>query len=218
MPILYSFRRCPYAMRARLALASTQTAVELREVVLREKPEEMLVASPKGTVPVLILEDNTVLEESRDIMQWALEAHDKEGWLDFTETQLSQMNVLVDESDGPFKAALDAYKYASRDDTIDTTQERAIGAEFMRKLDAMLKGQTYLFGDKFSFADGAILPFVRQFAHVDKEWFWSEDWPNTIRWLEAFLESERFKGIMSKYPQWRAGEVGVAFGGTKVSL
>lgn len=212
LPILYSFRRCPYAMRARLALAVTQTHVELREVVLREKPTEMLVASPKGTVPVLVLEDGTVFEESRDIMQWALENEDREGWLDFTEKQLSQMNMLVDESDGPFKAALDAYKYARRDDTIDTTKERAIGADFMKKLDAMLGGQAYLFGDRFSFADGAILPFVRQFAHVDKDWFWSQDWPNTIRWLEVFLASERFKGIMSKYPQWKTGDEGVAFG------
>lgn len=199
-------------MRARLALTAAQTCVELREVVLREKPDEMLAASPKGTVPVLILEDGHVLEESRDIMQWALENDDRAGWLDFTEKQLSQMNMLVDESDGPFKAALDAYKYASRDDTIDTTQERGVGADFMRKLNAMLEGQAYLFGNKFSFADGAILPFVRQFAHVDKEWFWAQDWPNTVRWLEAFLENDRFKAIMSKYPQWESGQEGVAFG------
>ena len=211
-PILYSFRRCPYAMRARLALAATQTSVELREVILREKPEEMLEASPKGTVPVLILDNQQVLEESRDIMDWALENSDTQGWLDYSDETIAEMNVLIDESDGPFKAALDAYKYASRDDTIDTTIERGIGAVFMRKLDQMLEGQAYLFGDKFSFADGAILPFVRQFAHVDKEWFWGQDWPNTIRWLEAFLESERFKAIMSKYPQWKAGEDGVTFG------
>lgn len=213
LPILYSFRRCPYAMRARLALASSLTSVELREVVLREKPDEMLAASPKGTVPVLVLEDETVLEESRDIMQWALENEDREGWLDFTETQLSEMNALVDESDGPFKAALDAYKYASRDDTIDTSKERAIGADFMMKLNAMLEGQAYLFGDTFSFADGAILPFVRQFAHVDRDWFWAQEWYNTIRWLESFLESERFKAIMSKYPQWKTGDQGIEFDG-----
>jgi len=169
IPILYSFRRCPYAMRARLALVATYTPVELREVVLRDKPDEMLTASPKGTVPVLILHDNTVLEESRDIMHWALENGDREGWLAFSEAQISQMGALVDESDGPFKGALDAYKYASRDDTIDTTQERALGANFMM---------------------------------------------NTIRWLETFLESERFKAIMSKYPQWKTGDDGVAFGGS----
>jgi len=177
IPILYSFRRCPYAMRARLALVATYTPVELREVVLRDKPDEMLTASPKGTVPVLILHDNTVLEESRDIMHWALENGDREGWLAFSEAQISQMGALVDE-----------------------------------------EGQAYLFGDTFSFADGAILPFVRQFAHVDRDWFWAQDWPNTIRWLETFLESERFKAIMSKYPQWKTGDDGVAFGHSQHNL
>ncbi len=210
--ILYSFRRCPYAMRARLALLATKTPVQLREVVLREKPDEMLTASPKGTVPVLVLQDGAVIEESRDIMDWALNIQDQEGWLDFPHAQLQHMTNLIDESDGPFKAALDAYKYASRDDTIDTSKERAIGANFMMKLDSMLKGQSYLYGDDFSFADGAILPFVRQFAHVDKEWFWSQEWHHTIRWLDAFLESERFKSIMIKYPQWKTGDDGVAFG------
>jgi len=178
-PILYSFRRCPYAMRARLALAATGIAVELREVVLRDKPDEMLAASPKGTVPVLILEDDKVVEESRDIMEWALSNADPDGWFDLSEAQLSQVAKLVDESDGPFKAALDTYKYASRDATIDTTKERAIGADFMMKLNTLLEGQAYLFGDKFSFADGA---------------------------------SERFKGIMTKYPQWKTGDEGVEFG------
>ena len=210
-PILYSFRRCPYAMRARLALDATGFAVELREVILRDKPEEMLEASPKGTVPVLILQDGSILEESRDIMEWALQTSDREGWMNFPDEIIQQMSELVDESDGPFKAALDAYKYGSRDDTIDTSVERGIGADFMMKLDAMLEGQLYLYGDKFSFSDGAILPFVRQFAHVDKEWFWSQEWPNVIVWLEAFLESERFKSIMSKYPQWKTGDEGIAF-------
>ena len=211
-PILYSFRRCPYAMRARLALDATGFAVELREVILRDKPEEMLEASPKGTVPVLILQDGSILEESRDIMEWALQTSDREGWMNFPDEIIQQMSELVDESDGPFKAALDAYKYGSRDDTIDTSVERGIGADFMMKLDAMLEGQLYLYGDKFSFSDGAILPFVRQFAHVDKEWFWSQEWPNVIVWLESFLESERFKSIMRKYPQWKTGDEGIAFG------
>ena len=211
-PILYSFRRCPYAMRARLALAATGSAVELREVVLRDKPAEMHEASPKGTVPILILENGNILEESRDIINWALDKSDQEGWKAFSESDLSKMNALIDESDGSFKAALDAYKYGSRDDTIDTSKERVEGARFIHALNEMLEGQVYLFGDTFSFADGAILPFVRQFAHVDKEWFWSQGWPNVIVWLEGFLESERFKSIMSKYPQWKTGDAGIAFG------
>ena len=179
-------------MRARLALASTGTGVELREVVLREKPPEMLEVSPKGTVPVLIMGDGKVLEESRDIMEWALQNADKEGWKSFPPEILAEMDKLIDESDGPFKNALDAYKYGSRDDAVDTTKERADGAAFISKLNKNLEGQTFLFGDRFSFADAAILPFVRQFAHVDRDWFWSQDWPSVINWLEAFLESERF--------------------------
>ena len=210
--ILYSFRRCPYAMRARLALASTRTSVELREVVLREKPAEMLEVSPKGTVPVLIMQDGTILEESRDIMDWALDKKDLEGWKNFSQEELAQMDKLIDESDGPFKKALDAYKYGNRDDAIDTTKERSDGAEFIFKLNNMLEGQANLFGSKFSYADAAILPFVRQFAHVDRDWFWSQDWQHVINWLEAFLESRRFKEIMPKYPQWKTGDEGIPFG------
>jgi len=211
-PILYSFRRCPYAMRARLALVATGSMVELREVVLREKPDHMLAVSPKGTVPVLVLADGHVIEESRDIMNWALANNDPEGWNLFEDHELQLMQELVTENDGPFKAALDVYKYGSRDETIDTTRERAAGSEFIMKLDAMLDGQDYLFGNRLSFADAAILPFVRQFAHVDKDWFWSQGWLNAIAWLEAFLESERFKAIMLKYPQWKSREEGVIFG------
>jgi len=212
-PILYSFRRCPYAMRARLALVTTGSTVELREVVLREKPEHMLAVSPKGTVPVLVLENGDVIEESRDIMNWALANNDPECWNAFAEDELQLMQQLVTENDGPFKTALDAYKYGSRDDSIDTTRERTAGSNFIMKLEEMLDGQDYLFGDRLSFADAAILPFVRQFAHVDKEWFWSQDWPNVIVWLETFLESERFKEIMAKYPQWKSGDEGVMFAG-----
>ncbi len=211
-PILYSFRRCPYAMRARLAIAATDISVELREVILRDKPDEMLEVSPKGTVPVLVLEDKAVIDESRDIMEWALAKADKLGWKSFSGEVLVDMDSLIDESDGPFKAALDAYKYGSRDDAIDTSIECGLGAEFMMKLNGMLEGQAYLFGDKFSFADGAILPFVRQFAHVDREWFWSQDWPNVITWLESFLDSAQFKSIMTKYPQWKTEDAGVKFG------
>ena len=212
-PILYSFRRCPYAMRARLALAASGFLVELREVILRDKPIEMLEASPKGTVPVMLLPQGDVLEESRDIMNWVLAQADLEGWIDFPESELVEMAKLIDEGDGPFKAALDAYKYGSRDEMIDTSNDRSTGAEFIKKLDGMLDNKSFLFDEKFSVADGSILPFIRQFAHVDKEWFWAQDWPNVIRWLEAFLESERFKAIMTKYPQWKTGDDGVNFGG-----
>ena len=200
-------------MRARLAIAASGIGLELREVVLRDKPPEMLEASPKGTVPVLVLDDGTVLEESLDVIDWALSQNDPEGLRDFPAEVLDQMNAMIEESDGPFKAALDRYKYPNRYENIVREDQRERGAEFIRKLDDQLDGSTYLFGERLSVADVSLLPFVRQFAHVDRDWFWAQDWQNVIRWLEAFLESERFKSIMVKYPQWKSGEEGVRFGG-----
>ncbi|MEM9330860.1 MAG: glutathione S-transferase [Pseudomonadota bacterium] len=211
-PILYSFRRCPYAMRARIALKSSGIAVELREVVLREKPDAMLEVSPKGTVPVLVLEDGEVLEESLEVMEWALKIRDPEGLTDFESSKISVAESLILACDGPFKAALDHYKYPDRYENIDRDAEREKGASFIRLLDARLASDAFLMGETFTIADAAILPFVRQFAHVDREWFWSETWPNVIRWLDAFLSSDRFRQIMEKYPQWKSGEAGVRFG------
>lgn len=213
LPILYSFRRCPYAMRARLAIAASGQQVELREVVLRDKPEEMLAASPKATVPVLILPNGSVLEESLDVIDWALGQKDREQWLGFSSDQLDEMRGLIRTLDGPFKASLDRYKYENRFDSVSARAERDKGSEFVRELDQMLTGKTYLYGETFSLADGAILPFIRQFAHVDKEWFWAQDWPNVLRWLEAFLASDRFTSIMKKYPKWQAGDASTVFPG-----
>ena len=210
--VLYSFRRCPYAMRARLALQSSNQQVELREVVLRDKPDEMIAASPKATVPVLVLADGTVIDESYDVMRWALAQGDPEGLRDYPDALLAQMEDLIAECDGPFKSALDRYKYPNRYEGIIREEQREIGAKFVKKLDARLSENAFLFGKQFSFADAAILPFVRQFAHVDRDWFWAGDWPNVVKWLEGFLEGDRFKGIMAKYPQWKSGTDGVAFG------
>ena len=206
LPILYSFRRCPYAMRARLAIAASGQTVELREVVLRDKPQQMLDASPKGTVPVLVLPDGIVLEESLDLINWALNQNDPKGWRDFPDEMLGEMDALVAECDGSFKNALDRYKYPNRYDNIDPLEQREKGSQFIRKLDVQLVAKPYLFGARFSFADAAILPFVRQFAHVDRDWFWDQDWPNIICWLEAFLESEQLVYVMKKYPKWKAGD------------
>ncbi|MEM7069084.1 MAG: glutathione S-transferase [Pseudomonadota bacterium] len=212
LPVLYSFRRCPYAMRARLALVASGQIVELREVVLREKPVEMLEASPKGTVPVLVLEESNVLEESLDVIDWALGAGDPEGLTDFPELQFEEMRELISVNDGAFKTALDRYKYPNRYENVDIEVERKNASVFLDELNGRLEGKAFLFGERFSLADAAILPFIRQFAHVDKDWFWSQSWTNVIRWLEAFLESERFKSIMTKYPQWKTGEAGFEFG------
>ena len=198
-PVLWSFRRCPYAMRARLAIRSSAIQVELREVVLRDKPSAFLDTSPTATVPCL-KDGGTVLDESLDIMLWALRIHDPEGWLD----KPDQM-ALIDENDGPFKNALDRYKYASRYEDVDVLQERAEAAVFIEKLDVMLAGQGWLCGEAPRLVDMALLPFVRQFAHVDLNWFEAQPWENARRWLADFKTSNRFAAIMRKYPQWQPG-------------
>ena len=205
-PILYSFRRCPYAMRARLAIAASGVEVELREILLRDKAPAFLEASPKGTVPVLVTPE--VIEESRDVMAWALAQNDPEGWLDMP----AAGHALIDQADGPFKSALDRTKYASRypDANPDTAREEA--SVFLRQLESLLR-DAYLFGPAPSLADMAILPFVRQFAHIDKAWFDAQAWPNLSRWLETFLASDRFAAIMTKYPKWVSGDAPTYFRG-----
>lgn len=211
LPVLYSFRRCPYAMRARLALQSSGQQVALREVVLRDKPAEMLRVSPKGTVPVLVQPDGAVLEESRNIMDWALAKNDPEGLTEWPSEVLDAMEALMADFDGPFKTALDRYKYATRYADADEVAERNKAAAYLMKLEAMLEGQRFLFGERMSLADMAILPFARQYAHVDIGWFREQAWPNVVSWLDAFLASNRFSAIMTKYPQWKSGEAGVLF-------
>ncbi|MBL4892612.1 MAG: glutathione S-transferase [Rhizobiaceae bacterium] len=203
-PILYSFRRCPYAMRARLAIAVSGMACELREIVLRDKAPEFLITSPKATVPVLI-DDGQVIEESIDIIFWALGRNDPENWLAPEIGTLEEMQLLITEGDGPFKDHLDRYKYASRHDDVDSDEEREAASEFLFKLNVLLSDRVYLFGGRISLADMALAPFVRQFANVDRGWFDAQPWPNLLRWLTEFLESERFQSIMEKYPKWQVG-------------
>jgi glutathione S-transferase len=199
-PVLYSFRRCPYAMRARLALQSAGITVVLREVVLRDKPADLLRASPKGTVPVLIAGE-LVVEESLDVMLWALRQNDPEGWLDMP----ASGHDLIAECDGSFKTSLDRYKYASRHPQAGAEEEREKASLFLRGLDQMLVAQDWLFGG-IGLADMATLTFVRQFANVNRAWFDAQPWPDLKRWLVAFLASGRFHTIMIKYPQWQPGD------------
>ncbi len=200
LPILYSFRRCPYAMRARLALAASETQVEHREVLLRDKPAQMLAASPKGTVPVLVLPDGHVIAESLDIMRWSLDRNDPRGWLAPGEA----MFELVAINDGPFKAALDRYKYPNRYPDEDALENRARGLEILTGLEARLARSPCLCGAEMSLADAAIFPFVRQFAHTDREWFAQQALPHLQAWLAAHLASAIFTGVMQKYPVWTA--------------
>ena len=171
LPVLYSFRRCPYAIRARLALAVAGTPVALREVVLRHKPAALLAASPKATVPVLVLADASVIDESLSIMRWALAQHDPEGWLTPSHGTLADMLVLIAECDGPFKQALDRRKYPSRYPDADTTQARMQAVQWLQDLEARLAHQPFLSGDHAALADMAIAPFVRQFAGIDARWW-----------------------------------------------
>ncbi|MGR3512889.1 MAG: glutathione S-transferase [Paracoccaceae bacterium] len=205
-PILWTFRRCPYAMRARLAIASAGVRVELREILLRDKPEAFLDASPKGTVPV-VQDGETVIEESLDVMLWALNQNDPEGWRDMPDAG----HALIAEADGPFKQALDRTKYAVRFADVDVEAERAKAGAFLMKLDSQLGNNAYLFGDVPRMADMAILPFVRQFAHTDLDWFTAQPWDAVTRWLEAFKASDRFKAIMTKYPPWAPGDAATRF-------
>ncbi|WP_306257866.1 glutathione S-transferase [Pararhizobium sp. IMCC21322] len=215
-PILYSFRRCPYAMRARLAILSAGFKVELREILLRDKAPEFIAASPKATVPVLVLPDGTIIDESLDVMLHVLGQSDPESLLTPTEETLADMLALISENDGSFKRALDRYKYANRYEGADPISERNIASSFLHTLDNRLRTNSGgLFGARLSLVDLAILPFVRQFANVDRPWFDSQDWPDLMKALEAFTASGRFASIMLKYTKWQSGDEVIWFGEAK---
>ena len=202
-PILYSFRRCPYAMRARMAIAYSGVDVELREVLLSNKPKSMLECSPKGTVPVLVLPDKTVIDESRDIICWALSQNDPDEWgLANNSSLMAIANELIDENDASFKQSLDQYKYHVSHPEHSAEFYREKGEVFLKKLNVRLSATTYLLGDKISIADIAIFPFVRQFAHVDREWFYQSSYTKLQDWLDDFLQSDLFEEVMQKHSMW----------------
>lgn len=211
LPVLYSFRRCPYAMRARLALAVSGQACELREVVLKNKPQGLLQASPKGTVPVLVLPSGQVLEQSLEIMQWALAQHDPEGWLRPSQGNLQEMLALIAECDGPFKQALDRCKYPNRYPDADIGTERAKAVDWLSVLDNRLSIEPHLFGIHVALADMAIAPFVRQFAGIDAEWWAVQPWPRLQAWLAHWQATPLFTSVMDKLPGWVDGTAGVRF-------
>lgn len=199
-PILWSFRRCPYAIRARLALDVAGISVEHREIVLRAKPDAFLNDNPAGTVPVLVHPDHTLIH-SRDIMIWALNQHDPEAWLDMPTSGYD----LIDTIEGPFKFHLDRYKYASRHSDSDPLVERDTASQIVFDIEDMLPDQGWLFGTP-TLADYAILPFIRQFAHTDVTWFNAQPWPRVQHWLQSFKESERFARVMTKHPLWQPAQ------------
>ena len=197
-PILYSFRRCPYAMRARMSLLESGVEVELREVILRDRPEHMMEISPKGTVPVLLLPDGTVIEESLDIMLWSLD----ESWL------AGDWKELIDVNDGDFKHHLDRYKYNNRYENVLSSEEhREHALSILKTYDERLTNQAYLCGDSISLADLALSPFVRQFANTDRGWFDQLPLLHLHNWLIGILEGDLFKSCMVKHKQWQNGQV-----------
>jgi len=192
--VLYSFRRCPYAIRARMALRYSGVAVQVLGVSLKGKPAEMLALSPKGTVPVLSV-DGRVIDESLAIMHWALAQHDPEGWLLGGDPAVQS---LIEENDQRFKHHLNRYKYAERYPEQPMEFYRAEGEVFLRRLDELLADREYLLADHLSLADVALAPFVRQFAHVDREWFAGTPYRRLQDWLQRFLESPLFVAVMAK--------------------
>ena len=226
LPVLYSFRRCPYAMRARLALAVSAQACALREVVLRNKPAALLAASAKATVPVLVLPDGEVIDQSLDIMLWALRLNDPARWLNPPEATLDDMLQLIAGNDGDFKRQLDRYKYPNRypdeaksDVETFALAQRDLGAGWLAGLESKLASTAtatatatakasataapaWLYGARASLADIAVLPFVRQFAHTDPLWFAAQNWPHLRLWLSNFEASALYLGVMVKQPAW----------------
>ena len=194
-PLLYSFRRCPYAMRARMALYQAGVQCEIIEVELKVKPAAMLALSPKGSVPVLQLPSGEVLDESLDIMHWALAQNDPAHWLP-SSWVISQS--LMDENDTDFKANLDRYKYPQRFPGGDSVEAGDKGLLFLRKLTTQLNGNDYLLGQQVSFVDIAVFPFIRQFANTDVQWFAAQDLPSVQRWLDSLVNSVLFKTVMEK--------------------
>ncbi|CAH0324992.1 glutathione S-transferase [Pseudomonas carnis] len=192
--LLYSFRRCPYAMRARLALRYSGVPVRIIEVSLKAKPAEMLALSPKGTVPVLSVEGR-VIEQSLEIMQWALAQHDPDDWLLQGDPAVL---ALIAENDQVFKHHLNRYKYAERYLEQPMEHYRAEGEVFLQKLEGLLAEREYLLAEHLSLADAALAPFVRQFAHVDREWFAGTPYQRLQIWLQRFLESPLFTAVMAK--------------------
>jgi glutathione S-transferase len=223
LPVLYTFRRCPYAMRARLAIVAAGLKVEVRELVLRAKPAHMLEISPKGTVPVLWLTDGTVIDESLDVMRWAVRQNFPTDWLALNSEQQQQCDEWIALLDGEFKRNLDRYKYPHRyhvkTDTENYTCDPLVHRDACEKIlvnwNAVLEKQgPYLFGGQPSFADYAILPFVRQFRIADEAWFDAAPGYSALKqWLAAFLESPLLEQAMVKYKPWQPGDTPLTFPG-----
>ena len=197
-PLLYTFRRCPFAIRARLAIKVSGVAVQMQEVSLRAKPIAMLKCSPKGTVPVLKFADGSVLEQSLDIMQWALSINDPEQWLESDPEKSNAVMSLIKQNDESFKPALDLYKYAVRFPEHSEAYYREQAEPFLADLNARLSKDGYLMSGRYTLADMAIFPFIRQFSNVNPDWFYASSYPHLIAWLDRLISSQLFHDVMQK--------------------
>ena len=213
LPILYSFRRCPYAIRARMALIIAQQQCQPREVLLSDKPQDMLDVSPKGTVPVLQLPDDSILNESLDIMLWALSLIDESSWLKPEAGDLDDMLELIGRNDSDFKRHLDRYKYPERyaQEKVKPLRHRAAACMFLDELEDRLEDNDFLFGPSPSLADIAIFPFVRQFAATDSNWFATFESPCLQTWLNHWKDSDLFNAVMHKNEVWKPGNAATFF-------
>ena len=216
LPVLYSFRRCPYAMRARLAILASGLQCELREVALQCKPAQLLDASPKATVPILVLPGGKVIEQSLEIMHWALMQHDPHSWLRPQTETLEAVLELISVNDDDFKQHLDRYKYPNRYRVEHTGTEqafaqdhRASASEWLSVLESRLGRFPCLFGASACLADVSIGPFVRQFARTDAAWFGLQPWPRLKLWLARWQSADGFERMMKKYPPWQSGQPSV---------
>ena len=194
-------------MRARMALAASGAEVMLREVLLKDKPAELLAASHKATVPVLVLSNGQVVEESLDVMQWALEYRDPLNWLEGEALDSDWISAC----DGDFKHWLDRYKYAERYPEHAAEDYRQNAEAFIQKLEDQLSVSDWMGGDAANAVDVALFPFMRQFAGVDPSWWQQAPYPHVQQWLENWLNSALFSAIMAKYPRWESGRPGERF-------
>lgn len=206
LPVLYSFRRCPYAMRARMAILLSNKSVELREILLKEKPAAMLNVSSKGTVPVLVLDDDNVIDESIDVMHWAFTDSNP-----YLQKNSEEQLILIKKNDYEFKPYLDRYKYhvGYPEHSQEYYREQAI--PFLQQLEDKLQNASNLFDDTISFADLAIFPFIRQFAYVDKNWFDNSQFKELKIWLENWIQNKTFQNCMNKYPLWKESSKPIIF-------
>lgn len=208
-PVFYSFRRCPYCMRAHMALRYCGVKVELREVDLQNYPPQALEISAKATVPVLQLTDGTVIDESWDILKWALTQNDPDHWLGENNEHALDAEILIETNDFSFKEDLDRYKYADRYPEHSEEHYRKSCEEYIEELEDMLSDNSYLLAEQLSLADIGVFPFVRQFSLVDKEWFDQAPYPRVRQWLNTLISTELFADAFQKHEIWQQGAAAV---------